>query len=422
MDDLFAKVRASDVARSADDRLMEGGIFKTMFLRQSSLILEEIFPALQEKLSCPEFQDAFLAQHRKEIKIQREQLCSDAERLEAAGRDARFYTCQLPTLDRQLAIDSLDDYFQFLKTPAEGHGGIIELLIQDYAILHGDNDGTEYVKVNYPIYRIGSFLYERYLSKVSVFERFEKPYSEKLISLYRERLGVDLATVDQQFRKYDLLSLGPEFTIFNSKESQTIVDGRIGLKFWIDVPRELLAAIEDALARKWVPSIAFNIGLITEAAPAFEAVEYGSVFSFQALQLPPASKLYDDERYDDALWIKVGTGPYSMTFEELCADFPVLDGNVVTQVVHLEFFVDEGRYFISHLDHEYILYTQDAYDQRRYDATIKGYKKRKTFKIDKAVIPFDFTFMGRYFLFMVLDTYFKNKRLIREYFASVSQG
>lgn len=189
MDDLFAKVRASDVARSADDRLMEGGIFKTMFLRQSSLILEEIFPALQEKLSCPEFQDAFLAQHRKEIKIQREQLCSDAERLEAAGRDARFYTCQLPTLDRQLAIDSLDDYFQFLKTPAEGHGGIIELLIQDYAILHGDNDGTEYVKVNYPIYRIGSFLYERYLSKVSVFERFEKPYSEKLISLYRERLG-----------------------------------------------------------------------------------------------------------------------------------------------------------------------------------------------------------------------------------------
>lgn len=218
------------------------------------------------------------------------------------------------------------------------------------------------------------------------------------------------------------MSLGPEFTIFNSKESQTIVDGRIGLKFWIDVPRELLAAIEDALARKWVPSIAFNIGLITEAAPAFEAVEYGSVFSFQALQLPPASKLYDDERYDDALWIKVGTGPYSMTFEELCADFPVLDGNVVTQVVHLEFFVDEGRYFISHLDHEYILYTQDAYDQRRYDATIKGYKKRKTFKIDKAVIPFDFTFMGRYFLFMVLDTYFKNKRLIREYFASVSQG
>ena len=422
MDDLFAKVRAADMARSMDDRLIEGEIFKAMFLKKRSLIIEEIFPILQDRLSCTDFQDAFLAQHRKKIEIEREQLCSDAKRCEAAGRDARFYTRQLPALDRQLAIDSLDAYFQFLNMPAEGHGGIIELLVQDYAILHGGNDGTEYVQANYPTYRIGSFLYERYLSKVSVFESFEKPYGEKLIALYRDRLGIDLATADQQFNKYGLLSLDPEFTIFNSKESQTIVDKRIGLNFWIDVPRELLAAIDDALARKWVPSIAFDIGAITEVTPAFEAVEYGSVFSFQALQLPPVSKLYDDERYDDALWIKVGAGPYSMTFEELCADFPALDGNVVTQVVHLEFFVDEGRYFISHLDHEYILYAQDAYDRRRYDASIKGHKKRKTFKIDKARIPFDFTFMGRHFLFMVLDAYFKNKRLIREYFASLSLG
>lgn len=45
-----------------------------------------------------------------------------------------------------------------------------------------------------------------------------------------------------------------------------------------------------------------------------------------------------------------------------------------------------------------ILYaSKDAYERRRYEAGVKGHKKRKTFKIDKARIPFDFSFGDRYF-------------------------
>ena len=422
LDDLFAKLRDEDAARSGTARLDEGEIFKALFLTHHPLVINEIFPTLRDMLCSQEFQEKFLAQFRKVTRLKLAQLNTDAQKCEAAGHDTRFYTTQIEGLERQLLIDSLESYQDFLCSPSEGHNGIIEILAHDYAIQHAGSDGSVYLKEHYPLYQIGSLLYECYLAKVLIFERFDRPYAQNLISLYREKLDIELASVDPQFDKYGLLSAGVGFSILNNKESQIVVDRRIGLNFWIDVPSELLAAIKDAIAKCWVMNIAFEIGLITETVPAFEAVEYGSLFSFQALQLPAVSKLCDDECYDDALWIKVDTNPYSMTFEELCADFPILDGNVVTQVVHLEFFMDKGQYFISHLDHEYILYTENAYGCRRYDAKIKGHKKRKTFKIDKARIPFDFSVGGRYFLFLVLDAYFKNKGLIREYFDNVSRG
>ena len=421
IDILFAKVRDEDAARSDDARLEEGPIFKALFLKRSPLIINELFPLLRDRLTCPEFQSEFLTQFHKSSELKHGELCAAAQKCEAAGHDSRFYSAQLPILDRKLAISSLDAYLEFLHNAAEGHQGIIECLAHDYAFLNDGSDGTEYVKERYSLYQIGSFLYECHLAKVSMLERFEHRCAAELASLYKDRLSIDLASADPQFDKYRLLSLNSESSIVNSKESQTVVDARIGLNFWVDVPCELLAAIEDAIANRWVTDIAFDITLITQATPAFEGVEYGNVFSFQALQLPRVSKVYDEERYDNALWIQVGTRPYSMTFEELCADFPALDGKVVTQVIHLEFLVEHEMYFIGHLDHEYILYTQNDYDRRRYDASVKGYKKLKTFKVDKARIPFDFMFRGCYFLFLVLDAYFKNKGLIREYFAGVSQ-
>lgn len=418
MDVLFASIRDADAARTGD-ALLEGNIFKALFLKHAPLVTQRVFPTLQRKLTDGAFQRDFLARFRKAIEAQRDQLLTEARKCEASGRDARFYTLQLPPLERQLAIDSLDAYLAFLGDPAEGHAGIVKILVDDYAYLHGGANGTEYVSRHYPLYRIGSFLYEQYLVKLSVFQRFDAPCSVKLKQLY-QRLGIDLAAADIQFDKYRLLSLNDDIAIVNGKDNRALVDGRLGLNFCIDVPGELLAALETAIASRWIDDIAFDIVQIAEHTPAFEAVEYGNLFSFDALQLPKVSKLYDETRYDDALWIKVGAHPPSMTFEELCADFPALDGNVVTQVVHLEFGLDQGRQIVSHLDHEYILYSQEAYDRRRFDAGVKGHAKRKTFKIDKARIPFDFSFRDRYFLFVVLDAYFKNKGLVREYFSTVS--
>lgn len=417
MEEIFRRIREEDEKRSDGERL-DGAIFKVLFLKRSPLIVDELLPILKSRLTSQRFQEDFLTQHQKEVAGARDRLLVDEKKCRAAGSDSSFHTFQLPALERQLAITSLDGYLGFLRDPAEGYSGIVELLTSDHAYLNDGEDGATYVAENYHLYRIGGFFYDRFVSKVSLFERFERPSASALRAIY-QGLDIDLASIDVQFAKYGLVSVGDDFHINNGKESQTIVDGRVGLHYWIEVPRDLLAAIEEAISRTWVRDIAFNVGHITETAPAFEALEYGSLFSFEALQLPELSKFYDGERYDDALWIKVDKRKSSMTFEELCVDFPELDGKVVTQVVHLELFQKEGLNFISHIDHEYILYTLEEYADRQQDSRIKGHKKLKTFKIDNARIPLDFRFNERYFLFLALDAYFKNKALILEYFSAV---
>lgn len=414
MESWFAKIRNEDEARSNDDH-PDYGIFSLLFLRRSPLITENVFPFLQTRRSCPEFQETFLKAFRKELKLEREILCADARNCEAAGGNPRFYSGQIACVDRRLAINSMDAYLNFLSDPSEGNPGIVEILVRQFYHLNGKEDSEQYVEKYYPLYQMGSFLYDQYVKKLSIFRIFDESVASELNTLYQKN-GIELDAVDVQFCKYKLLSFNDNFSILNSQESQTLTDARIDKYLWLDVPRELLAAIECAIERRWITDISFGIRCITPFVPAFEALEYGKVFNFQALELPAITKFYDDEQYEDALWIKMEKNPSSMTFEELCADFPVLESNVVTQVVHLEFFLDQGQYFINHLDHEYILYSEEDYNRRRSDASVKGHRKCKTFKIDNARIPFDFSFRDCYFLYLILDAYFKNKRLIREYF------
>lgn len=418
VDAIFGKIREEDRKRSVEELQLDGAIFKVLFLKRNPLIVNDLLPILKSRLASQEFQADFLRQYQKKITKEKEILLLDEKKCRAAGSDPRFYTYQLPALERQLALTSLDDYLGFLRDPAESHYGIVESLVTDYAHLNSGQNGTMYVEENFYLYQIGSFLYEQYLPKASLFERFENSNAQILRNIYK-KLDIDLEAVDQQFAKYGLLSVNDNVQIFNSKESQSIVDDRVRLHYWIAVPSDLLAAIKETIARQWVKDIAFNVEHISETVLALEAREYGSLFSFEALQLPAISKLYDEERYDDALWIKVDKRKSSMTFEELCADFPELHGKVVTQVVHLELTQKNGLNFISHIDHEYILYTVDEYADRQQDSRIKGHKKLKTFKIDNAQIPFEFRFNGRYFIFLTLDAYFKNKALILEYFSAV---
>lgn len=420
INEIFAKVRVLDVARSRTQILDDVHIFQALFLRHASLIVDELFPLLQDSLNDPAFEEKFLMQYKNEAKDKLAELNADIQKCLARGVDAGFYMNQMPYYERITAIESLDHYLKALHDPAEGYKSNIDMMSRAYIFQNDGREGGEYVKEYYPLYRMGLFLYDSYVKKSIQCQDFEDKGKEELVSLYKEKLGIDLTSTDPQFLKYGLLSLGNDMTIHNNKESQALLDSRVGLYFSIRVPFELLKAIEHAIGQNWIPNIAFSIGTITETLLALEAKEYGEVFSFQALLLPSLSKLYADESYNDSLWIKVENDPSSMTFEELCADFTTLDGNVITQVVHLEFFVENDKYFICHLDHEYILYTEDAYHRRRFDSGVKGHKKCKTFKIDNARIPFDFAFENRYFLLIILNGYFKNKGLIREYFERVS--
>ncbi len=147
-----------------------------------------------------------------------------------------------------------------------------------------------------------------------------------------------------------------------------------------------------------------------------------SIFDSIAQLLPNISKFYSSDKYDDSLWVQHDKVKRSLTFEETLQDFKTINENeIVTQVIHLEYKEIDGKYFIYHLDHEYIIYTLDEYSNRTTDVTQKGHKKVKTFKIDNAEIPFYFKRENEYFLYQVLDAYLENKKLISEYFAEMQQ-
>ena len=127
--------------------------------------------------------------------------------------------------------------------------------------------------------------------------------------------------------------------------------------------------------------------------------------------------------------------PQNITFEELCENFEVYNDMVVTQVVHLQYEIEGECTFITHLDHEYVFYTIDEYENRMSNATQKGTAKTrmKSFKIDNSRIPFDYRCevlrkdengndlpqKDEQFLCYVLESYFKHKDLLKEYFQNI---
>lgn len=417
MDEIFKEIRARGFVRSHEQAVDQGNILKSLYLKRDPLIVRDLFSALRPRLLEPRFQDEFLRHYKSMLNSEREHHAEMALRSEASGSDSRFYTLRLPRLDRQLAISTFDEYREFLRDPGEGHPGLKEILTQN--VDNYDANGALYVEDTYLLYEVAGVLYGHYSSIVSMLERFDQLASAELVDIYR-RIDVDLKGSDEQFLKYHLLTLQASMRIENDKNSRSLIDERIGKHFFVDVPRRAMIILEHLLANNLVGSMAFHINSIMDLAPAFEDLEYGALFSFDALRLPDVSRLYDGEMYDDSLWVRMDKLKQSMTFEELCSDFPEHEGMVVTQLVHLQFFQENDQYFIHHLDHEYIRYTMEEYANRTADFSVKGHRKLKTFKIDKARIPFDLTFNGQHFVFLILDTYFKNKALIQEYFSKVA--
>lgn len=104
---------------------------------------------------------------------------------------------------------------------------------------------------------------------------------------------------------------------------------------------------------------------------------------------------------------------------ELCEDFDIYDNMIVTQVIHLQYSLEDGKTYITHLDHEY--------EKRLGDITQKGEAQTriKYFKIDHSKIPFDSRCKifrkdekgndlppeNEQFLCYVLECYFKHKDL-----------
>ncbi len=150
-----------------------------------------------------------------------------------------------------------------------------------------------------------------------------------------------------------------------------------------------------------------------------EGVVFGNTFETLISKLPPLSLLSDDVNQNDRLIIKKETR--DLTFEELVNDFEVYEDSIVTQVIHLQYIMDNSKEYVTHIDHEYAFYNINEYGEKNIKLTTKGSAKKrfKTFKIDNAKIEFILD-VNSNIVYQTLKAFFKNDLLINEYFKAVN--
>lgn len=266
--------------------------------------------------------------------------------------------------------------------------------------------------------------------------QLESPWSDyqyEVESLYRNDFDKN-----SQFRKYgllpvdetrELLPLNPPRLYDRKKDKTLILKG---------ISKELAERFRNLMENGQIKSLALRasgeIFLGREEAESFEEeIERGQIFSL--VNLPCGITRLYSQNYEDALWVTIDET--NITFEELCENFQVNGNNVVTQVIHLQYRREPTGIYITHLDQEYIFYTEDEFDARRRDPRKKGaaHARLKSFKIDSSRIPFDFAYTVQWkdqtgnpqppvrlpFLCYVLDCYFQHKDLLQEYFQNLLQ-
>jgi hypothetical protein len=288
----------------------------------------------------------------------------------------------------------------------------------------------------------------------------KKSEDNPLEKLYKKN-GINLKEKDTQYNKYGLLTIDDNFTIFPS--NLRVLDKRIK-KFHQSMPNskmdyfnnkpnstgkekkkylliekiseDFLSILSDLRNKGDIKSLALNpnkdqgSNYENGVKFSFEELEYGQEFSFENLSTPLITKLYSSDNYENQLWINIDGK--NITFEEMRKgkDFQTDEENIITPVIHLEYFQENDNYFISHLDHEFIFYTREEHEKRKNNPAQKGEAKprEKTFKIDNSRIPFTLEKVklkdgilrdNIFFLYVVLDEYFENKDLLKEYFQKV---
>ncbi|MHA3115470.1 hypothetical protein E0H86_09200 [Acinetobacter sp. ANC 4635] len=240
------------------------------------------------------------------------------------------------------------------------------------------------------------------------------------IILMYSQIGVNILVEDVEFYKNKINSMNENTTIICNQANRYLVDKRLKINFCLPTPRFLLEALSNYYDSGLIKKLAFRIDQIREGFLVFDSFDHGAKLRNNISSLPDLSRLFDLDNYQNALWVKHNRIKKHLTFEETCDDFELFGDNVVTQLVHLEYFIENGQYYIRHLDHEYIIYSLDEYDERLRNSESKGHRKIKTFKIDESCIPFFKKYKNEYFLFIVLNSYFSNKGLLKEYFEEIS--
>jgi len=269
---------------------------------------------------------------------------------------------------------------------------------------------------------------------VCIFYSSNQINAKKMISIHdfempettRKKM-MEIYTDDSIFDRYDLFHFDVSRHIFGYKELNFIRDiNHYSKTMCVRTSSAILEFLDENLKEETITEVALQITEVIDGpTPAFEDMQQGKFFEWNLGDLPASTVLFDikSNNYESKLVVLVDKSETktSVTFECLIDDLNLSDNfEVLTNLVHLEVTIKGDTEIISHIDHEYIIYTSEEYDMHLKDFSVKGSKKIKTFKLDNAAIPFNSIFNGVPSLFFILMGCMEyNHDLIREYFSKV---
>lgn len=230
---------------------------------------------------------------------------------------------------------------------------------------------------------------------------------------------------DSQYKKYHLIPIDNEFRTLEILTPPRIFDSKLQKTIYLPwCPLEVSRVLSELFNNNLIGELSFKgssliYNMNNKVERLDEALERGDYFSLNLKEFPNITKLYSDV-YDDQLWVIRNND--DIYFEELSEDFDSYNESVVTKMLHVRI----KNNFYDHIDFEYIFYTLDEFDQRMREAKKKGeaQTRRKLFKIDGCKIPLDYEVkLGGEtnkspipLLYFFLDSFFKHKNLLEEYF------
>lgn len=405
--DFFSSLKAEENAtlkKTFEGDFSDVGKFTILtekYLENNEALLGKIIPKFITTLAMEENKDSILDAQKEKIKTELDNLYKELE-----STSSSFHEKQISYLEdklSKLSTSSLEE---------EAHS-IFDALV--LGILQTNKKSSNQTKVNYFYVSCLTILYEKFKSDISNSEKYSAARkTESKLYKYYKSLDIDLKDGDRQFAKYDLLSISGSEQIISGLPSR-IFDKKNNSQFLIDTPEVLLDIFASLLKSEAIKSISFLVecevvfqtsqqyfillGNEQPKSPVFLLNFLSDVRDCQATRnvvkeadskntFPPhvlAGRFYD--KNNDSAWYFIDDR--NIYFEEIQNDPEVLDDCVVTQLIHVEYFVRNGEILLSHIDHEYIFYSYDEFDKRLEDFSQKGSarKRIKTFKIDNSEIP-----------------------------------
>ncbi|MEN8412320.1 hypothetical protein ABFP33_20420 [Acinetobacter bereziniae] len=341
--------------------------------------------------------------------------------LDKCERD-NFISFELVRISNEIKDSKLNSLEEFLFNQKDRYKDSYQGYMDD-SKEKGHNFSKDFIDLYNPLRMAFDVFYTNYKSKINKMNfsvsdyKTPKDVKRKLESIYGKN-ALD---------RYDLLKITDNHFIYNY-EINYVKDNWVEKNYFITaVNKKTLEIIKKIREEDFADDVSFQIILILDDSLGLEDKGRGVHFDYNLSKLHDISQFYNVSNEAEQLFVFVGKekSKISLTFETLVPDFLMdKDCNVLTNMIHLEVSKDENRNdVISHIDHEYIVYSAEEYDRRlEKDPRQRGHDKIKTFKIDNAKIPLNYTIDGAPILYCFLLSCLDNKELIDEYFNKVFES